>query len=471
MSSAVAGYKQTLGADAPPACYDDIDHADCLFIAGSQHGLGASDPVPPHRGRARRANPALKIIVVDPRRTDTAEIADLHLPIQPGTDVALFNGMLHLHAVGRLDRRATTSPRTPAASTRCKATVRDCTPRLRRRRSAASAKDDLLHGRALVRDVGARRCRLYCQGLNQSSQRHREERGADQPAPGDRPDRQARRRARSRSPASPTRWAGAKSAAWPTCCSAHRDLGEPGASRRGRARCGASPSVPATAGQDRGRDVRGRGRRRDQGAVDRLHQSRAVDARPGDRARARSSAPSSSCVQEAFATTATCAYADLLLPATTWGEKEGTVTNSERRISRVRAGGRRARARRAHDWAIAVDFARRLERGCGRAAPTLFPYATPEAVWNEHRESTRGRDLDITGLSYAMLEAAARSNGRCPKARRSGTRAPLRRRRVPDRRRPRPLRRHAPTSRWPSRATRAIRSRSTPGACATSGTA
>ncbi len=52
MSSAVAGYKATLGADAPPACYDDLAHAATLFIVGSQHRLRASGPVSPHRGRA-----------------------------------------------------------------------------------------------------------------------------------------------------------------------------------------------------------------------------------------------------------------------------------------------------------------------------------------------------------------------------------------------------------------------------------
>ena len=116
-------------------------------------------------------------------------------------------------------------------------------------------------------------------------------------------------------------------------------------------------------------------------------------------------------VQEAFSTTATCDYADLLLPATTWGEKTGTVTNSERRISRVRAAVRKP-AETRHDWAIAVEFARRLEQRLAPAGPpTLFPYSLTdetsgvESIWNEHRESTRGRDLDITGMSYALLEA------------------------------------------------------------------
>jgi len=121
-------------------------------------------------------------------------------------------------------------------------------------------------------------------------------------------------------------------------------------------------------------------------------------------------------VQEAYATTATCGFADLLLPATTWGEKEGTVTNSERRISRVRAAVRPPgpQAGQAvdpmlgsgprHDWHIGVLLAQRMETRLRPGQPTLFPYPTPEAVWNEHRESTRARDLDITGLSYAMLD-------------------------------------------------------------------
>jgi len=115
-------------------------------------------------------------------------------------------------------------------------------------------------------------------------------------------------------------------------------------------------------------------------------------------------------VQEAFSTTATCAYADLLLPATTWGEKDGTVTNSERRISRVSPAVPAAGEAR-HDWAIFTDLGRRLEAllpervATYRAGTaTLFPYRRAEDVWNEHRESTRGRDLDITGLSYPLLE-------------------------------------------------------------------
>jgi assimilatory nitrate reductase catalytic subunit len=111
-------------------------------------------------------------------------------------------------------------------------------------------------------------------------------------------------------------------------------------------------------------------------------------------------------VQEAFATTATADVADLLLPAATWGEKDGTVTNSERRISRVRAALPPAGQARA-DWRIVCDVGRRLEArlGARRAdGGTLFPFAKAEAIWREHRETTRGRDLDISGLDWAALE-------------------------------------------------------------------
>ena len=114
-------------------------------------------------------------------------------------------------------------------------------------------------------------------------------------------------------------------------------------------------------------------------------------------------------VQEAFATTATCAYADLLLPATTWGEKDGTVTNSERRISRVRAAVA-APGEARDDWRDR-DRLRAAPRAAprsrpARGAPSLFAYETVESIWNEHRETTRGRDLDITGLDYAQLDVA-----------------------------------------------------------------
>jgi assimilatory nitrate reductase catalytic subunit len=95
MSSAVAGYKQSLGADAPPCSYEDLALAQTIFIVGSNTAV--AHPILFRRIEdAKRANPNLKIIYADPRKTETAELADLTLQIQPGTDVALFHGMLHV---------------------------------------------------------------------------------------------------------------------------------------------------------------------------------------------------------------------------------------------------------------------------------------------------------------------------------------------------------------------------------------
>jgi assimilatory nitrate reductase catalytic subunit len=107
-------------------------------------------------------------------------------------------------------------------------------------------------------------------------------------------------------------------------------------------------------------------------------------------------------VQEAYESTETADYADVLLPATSWGEKEGTATNSERRINRIRAAIPGPGAAR-DDWHIVCDFARRLAPRLGKSE-ALLTYRTAEEIFDEHVETTRGRDLDVTGLSYALLE-------------------------------------------------------------------
>jgi anaerobic selenocysteine-containing dehydrogenase len=94
MASAVSAYKLALGADAPPTCYDDIELAECIFVVGAN--LAECHPVLWQRVKRRAARKRVRIIVVDPRRTPTAEGAQLHLPIAPGTDVALLNAMLHV---------------------------------------------------------------------------------------------------------------------------------------------------------------------------------------------------------------------------------------------------------------------------------------------------------------------------------------------------------------------------------------
>ncbi|WP_431129792.1 molybdopterin-dependent oxidoreductase [Variovorax paradoxus] len=397
MSSAVAGYKQTLGADAPPACYDDLKHAECLFIVGSNAAW--AHPILFRRIEdAKAANPGMKIIVADPRRTDTVEIADLFLPIQPGTDVMLFNGMLHLMLWEGWADNGYIAAHTNGFDA-LKATVRECTPD-KVAQICGISKEDLLTAARMFATSPAT-LSLYCQGLNQSSSGtaknaalinlHLATGQIGKPGAG---------------PFSltgqPNAMGGREVGGLANLLSAHRDLANP-AHRAEVAALWNLPSVPEKPGKTAVEMF--------QAAADGeiralwIACTNPAQSMP-DQATVRRALERAEfvVVQEAFSTTSTCAFADLLLPATTWGEKEGTVTNSERRISRVRPAVA-APGEARHDWSIAVDFARRLEQRLGRTA-TLFPYESAERVWNEHRESTRGRDLDITGMSYAMLDTA-----------------------------------------------------------------
>src|SRR5262245_5734413 len=102
MASAVAGHKRAFGEDVVPGCYEDFERADLIVLVGSNAAW--CHPVLFQRlQKARDARPDLRVVVIDPRRTPTCELADLHLPVRGGTDVWLFNGLLaHLDARGAI---------------------------------------------------------------------------------------------------------------------------------------------------------------------------------------------------------------------------------------------------------------------------------------------------------------------------------------------------------------------------------
>ena len=411
MSSAVSGYKQTLGADAPPNCYDDVNHAQCIFIVGSNTAY--AHPILFRRieeakfgtPTGRAANPNLKIIVCDPRRTDTAEIADLYLPIQPGTDVSLFNGMLHIMLWEGWVNSAYIAAHTSGFDA-LKTTVRDYTPDLVAE-TCGIKKDDLFTAAKLFATSSAT-LSLYCQGLNQSSSGTAKNAAlinlhlatAQIGKPGAGPFSLT---------GQPNAMGGREVGGLANLMSAHRDMSNPEHRAEVAALWGIK-DVPDKPGKTAVEMFQAAA----DGEIKALWIACTNPAQSmPDQATVRRALERAEIVvvQEAFATAATCDYADLLLPASTWGEKMGTVTNSERRISRVRPAIPPPGEAR-HDWAIAVEFAQRLEKLRTTLGTTLFPYslgdpaAGVEAIWNEHRESTRGRDLDITGMSYAMLDVA-----------------------------------------------------------------
>jgi assimilatory nitrate reductase catalytic subunit len=406
MSSAVAGYKQTLGADAPPACYDDVNHANCIFIVGSNTAY--AHPILFRRiEEAKKKNPQLKIIFADPRKTDTAEIADLYLPLLPGTDVALFNGMLHIMLWEGWIDSAYIAAHTNGFD-ELKTLVREYTPE-HTAQICGIKKEDLFTAAKLFATSPAT-LSLYCQGLNQSSSGTAKNASlinlhlatAQIGKPGSGPFSLT---------GQPNAMGGREVGGLANLISAHRDMANP-AHRAEVAVLWGVKDVPSKPGKTAVEMFQAAA----DGEIKALWIACTNPAQSmPDQALVRRALARAEIVvlQEAFVTTETAHYADLLLPATTWGEKEGTVTNSERRITRVRAAVPPPGEAR-HDWQITQDFAQRLEKLMGvrnqlipnftEAQKPFLHYANPEEIWEEHKASTAGRDLDITGLSYALLD-------------------------------------------------------------------
>lgn len=413
MSSAVAAYKQSLGADAPPCCYEDIDHAEVILIAGSNTAY--AHPILYRRiEEARQKNPQLKIIVVDPRRTDTAQEADLHLAIQPGSDVALFNGMLYLCLwEGWLDHEFIAAHTDGFAE--LKNLVRDFTPSIVAK-TCGIREQDLLEATRLFATSKAS-LSLYCQGLNQSIAGT-----AKNSALINLHLATAHIGRAGTGPFSltgqPNAMGGRETGGMANLLPAHRDLSNP----QHRAEVAALwkvDDIPSTAGRTAVEmfDAVRQGEIKILWIVCTNPAQSMPDQHLIREALARAELV---IVQEAYRGTATMAYADVVFPAASWGEKSGTVTNSERRITRVRAA-LPPYAQAKPDWEIATSVALKLAQKLERSTP-YFSYADSEEIWNEHRQTTAGRDLDITGLSYAILEEQGAQQWPYPKDAASGTR-------------------------------------------------
>jgi assimilatory nitrate reductase catalytic subunit len=413
MSSAVVGYKRSLGADAPPCSYEDIEQADCLLIAGSN--MAYAHPILFRRlEAAKAARPDMQIIVVDPRRTDTCELADLHLAIAPGTDVALFHGLLHLllangdydsayidaHTEGFDALRQLAAEYPPSEVARlCRIDEAD----LRRAAQLIGRSPAFLS--------------LWCMGLNQSTagsaknsaliNLHLATGQIGKPGAG---------------PFSltgqPNAMGGRETGSLSNLLPGHREASDP-EHRADVARYWGVDSLPENTGLsaiELFEAVRG-------GKIKALWiacTNPAQSLPDQQKVRQALAACPFVVVQEAFFTTETCHYADLLLPAASWGEKEGSVTNSERRISHVRRAVP-APAEARPDWYIACDFARRLEHQLRPGLPSLFDFDRAEALFEEYKHLTQGRDLDLSGLSYAILDNQGPQQWPFPAGARQGT--------------------------------------------------
>jgi assimilatory nitrate reductase catalytic subunit len=394
MASAVAAHVRAFGEDVVPGLYEDLELADTLVLVGSN--LAWCHPVLFQRvAAAKAARPAMRIVVVDPRRTATCEGADLHLPIAPGSDVALFAALLvHLADHGLADARYLDAHAEGAAA--ALAAARLVAPDA----AALTGLDPALVARFCAAWAASpRTVTLWSQGVNQSSA------GADKAnaiinchlltgrigRPGAGPFSVT---------GQPNAMGGRETGALATMLAGHLRFEVP-AEHAALARFWNAPALPRGPGLKATQMFAALGQGRI-GALWVMATNPAVSLPEGEAVRAALARAPFLVSSEVTRRADTAAFAHVRLPALAWGEKEGTVTNSERVISRQRAF-LPAPGEARPDWWIVAQVARRLGAGG-------FDWDGPAAIFREHAAVTglarpARRAFDITGL--AALDDAA----------------------------------------------------------------
>ncbi len=396
MASSVAGHRRAFGSDTVPGLYEDFDLADLVVLAGSN--LAWCHPVLYQRlAAAKAARPAMRIVVIDPRRTATCDIADLHLAIAPGADAALFNALLvAIDAAGQSD-----------AAYLAQVTGYDAALAAARETDPASTglpAADLAEFLRLWTKT-TRVVTVYSQGINQSAS------GTDKVnailnchlatgrigRPGMGPFSVT---------GQPNAMGGREVGGLANMLACHLDL-ENAAHRDAVQSFWHSPAMaqkPGLKAVDMFRAVADGTIK----AIWIIHTNPVVSMPDADAVAAALRACPFVVVSDITAQTDTARLAHVLLPATGWGEKDGTVTNSDRTISRQRAilpppGQARA------DWRILAGVAARMGWAHGfnwcSEAQIFAEYATLSGV-----AGALGSDFDISdhaGISEAEYATLA----------------------------------------------------------------
>ncbi len=396
MASTVAGHKRAFGTDTVPGNYEDLELADTIVLVGSN--LAWCHPVLYQRILAAKAErPEMKIIVVDPRQTASCDGADLHVALAPGSDVALFNGLL-----AEIDRAGVTDADFLAHVEGFEESV-----------AAAHASDPADTGvdaetlSAFYRMwlASDRVVTVFSQGVNQSTS------GTDKVASILNCHLATGRIGRlGMGPFSvtgqPNAMGGREVGGLANMLACHLDL----ENDDHRTAVGAFwqsdriPRAPGLKAVDMFRAV-GEGRIK---ALWIIHTNPAVSMPDADAVRDAIAGCEFVVVSDVTGATDTAQLADVLLPAAAWAEKDGTVTNSDRTISRQRAV-LPAPGHTRPDWAILADVGTRM--GWAEA----FDYASPADIFREHAALSGiaggfGRDFDISDkatLSDAEYDAMA----------------------------------------------------------------
>jgi assimilatory nitrate reductase catalytic subunit len=390
MSTAVSGYKRSFGSDGPPGAYEDLECADVIVLIGAN--LADNHPILWQR---LEANLNKTLIVVDPRVTKTAMLADLHLPLKPRSDLALINGVIHILLEHNLVDREYIDAHTTGFEALSES-IREYTPE--RVAEITGLSVDLLYKTALLVADARAAFIAWTMGVNHSTKGTETVNAINNLAlitgnvgrPGAAPF----------SITGQCNAMGTREAGFTSSLPGYRKF-ECEEDREELAAIWSVPveHIPAARG---------------------LAYPDIIEAALGGRIRAlwiiatnpivsfpnfgalRQSLESLEflVVQDGFHPTPTTELADLVLPAAIWGEKEGTYTNSERRVSKVNRAVLPPGEARA-DFDIFLDLAGEL--GC---RDDLFAgWTTPEDAFEEWKRVSAGRLCDYSGMTYEAIDA------------------------------------------------------------------
>ena len=389
MSSAVVGYKMALGEDSVPVCYDDIELADCFYVTGANPAW--CHPIIWRRVEAHKAaNPEVKIILVDPRVTDSASIADLHLQINPGTDITLN------HAIGRaLIENGNIDLEFITSHTEGFEKYRELV--FQRTIFEASiicgiSEDDILLAAEYIGNAKGF-LSMWTMGLNQSAV------GTNKNLslinlnlitghigkPGSGPFSLT---------GQPNAMGGREVGGLSNLLPAHRNLANPLHRQEvekfwGGTTISEKPGLTATEMFEALND----GRLKAIWILCTNPLTSLPNTRLAEEALKKAKFV---VVQEVSNKPETLKYADVILPAAAWTEKEGTMTNSERRISYLNKVVS-APGEALPDAEIICRFARKM-------GYDGFDYSSMEEIYKEHTRLTAKTNLSIQGLDYSIIK-------------------------------------------------------------------
>ena len=394
MSSAVAGYTRSLGSDGPPCCYEDLDHCSVAFLIGTN--TAECHPVLFQRllKRKKRDPKGLTIVVVDPRKTDTAKIADHHLAIAPGTDLALLHGLARLVIQDNGFDSDFIDAATEGFASYTQ-TINAWTPGKTAKFCGITEQDLRAVGRLWSRKEGV--LSLWSMGVNQRREGTAVVSGlinlhlltGEIGKPGAGPFSLT---------GQPNAMGGREAGGLAHLLPGYRLVTNPDHRAEVEQAWGfAKDSIAATPGLGAWQQVEAMER----GELDLwwVAATNPLVSMPDlERVKNAMQRCPLVVVSEAYADTETSHYAHLLLPASQWSEKAGAMTNSERRVTycpsfRPRHGESRP------DWEVFAELGRRL------GFAEQFTYESSAEVYAEFTTLTEGRVCDVSGLSHGLLQA------------------------------------------------------------------